>query len=86
MGIDRREDNYLGFIDNVSVDKQSKDIISSLQYVNQNRTGWRNNLLLKQRIKRFDNSVDNLNYLLGRIKLSYKKPDRPIYFELNAST
>ena len=48
VGIDRREDNYLGFIDNVSVDKQSKDIISSLQYVNQNRTGWRNNLLLKQ--------------------------------------
>ena len=86
LGIDRREDNYLASIDNESVDKHSEDLISSLQYVNQNRTGWRNNLILKQRIKRFDNSVDNLNYLLGRIKLSYKKPERPLYFELNAST
>ena len=27
-----------------------------------------------------------MDYVLGRIKLSYKRPDRPIYFELNTST
>lgn len=86
VGIDRRQDSYPASLENESMDKKSEDLIASIQYLNQSRIGWRNNLILKQRLKKLDNSTTSLSYLLGRIKLSYKKPDRPVQLEMNAST
>ena len=86
VGIDRRQDSYPASLENESMDKKSEDLIASIQYLNQSRIGWRNNLILKQRLKKLDNSATSLSYLLGRIKLSYKKPDRPVQLEMNAST
>ena len=86
VGIDSRKDIVNAKVINDAEGQYSEDLISSFQYVNQSRIGWRNNLIFKKRIKRYDNASGDLDYVLGRIKLSYKRPDRPIYFELNTST
>ncbi len=86
LGIDSRKDIDNAKLLNDADVQNSDDIISSFQYINQNRIGWRNNLIIKKRIKSYDNTSDDLDYVLGKIKLSYKKPGDPIYFELNTST
>ena len=86
IGFDRRKDSYSVFSDNLPIEKQSEDLISSIQYLNQNRKGWRNRIILKQRFKQLGDSEPSLKYLLGRVKLFYKNPESPIQFEMNTST
>jgi len=86
LGIDKREDNYNNLLGPNLIDNHSEDLISSFQYINQNRSGLRSDIVLKRRIKNIDESINNLDYVLGRIKLSYKKADSPTQFEMSFST
>ena len=61
------------------IDNPSEDLISSFQYTNQNRSGWRSDIVLKRRIKKIDESINDLNYVLGRMKLSYNKIHEYVY-------
>ena len=83
LGIDKRKDKTVYQLND---NQYSEDFITSLQYNNQNRLGWKNNIILKKRIKKYGEELDNLDYVLGRMKMSYKRPSSPIYFELNTST
>ena len=62
----------------------SNDIVSSLKYINQNKNGWRNSIVLKKRLKDVNNT--KLNYLLGSINLNYFNSNQPIKYELKTST
>ena len=86
VGIESRKDEGNYMLYNNTDGQYSEDLISSFEYINQSRIGWRNNLIIKKRIKKYDNAMDDLDYVLGRIKLSYKRPNGPVYFELNSST
>ena len=86
FGIDKREDNYQNLLGSNFINSYSEDLISSLQLTNQNRSGWKSDIVLKRRIKNIDKSINDLDYVLGRMKLSYKKADSPAQFEMNFST
>ena len=86
LGVDKRQDNYQNLLESNLIDNPSEDLISSFQYTNQNRSGWRSDIVLKRRIKKIDESINDLDYVLGRMKLSYKKADSPAQFEMNFST
>ena len=86
LGVDKRQDNYQDHLESNLIDNPSEDLISFFQYTNQNRSGWRSDIVLKRRIKKIDESINDLDYVLGRMKLSYKKADSPAQFEMNFST
>ena len=86
FGIDKRLDNYQSLLESNLIDNHSEDLISSFKYANQNRSGWRSDIVLKRRIKKIDQSINDLDYVLGRMKLFYKKAESPAQFEMNFST
>lgn len=84
VSLENRKDNYKSNIPNNRSTVGTDDIISSLQYINQQQNGWRNNIILKKRLQDVNNT--RLNYLLGSIKINYFKSNQPINYELKTST
>ena len=84
LSIENRNDRYKHSFQNDSA-LTSNDFLSSLQYQDQKRIGWRKNITVKKRLKKNEN-IGDLNYLLGSVKLSFNKPSNPFVYEINTKT
>ena len=58
------------------------DITGYFDYSQRSKNGWRKNIIIKHRSKTIDDQSSNLNYLLGRLHLSFRMPLHPIIWEL----
>ena len=65
--------------------EKSKDFLSSIQFIDKNSNGWRKNITLTKRFKNKTNK-EQLNYLLGSMKLSFKERSSPFEVDINATT
>ena len=72
--------------DIVSGQKNSEDLIASIEYLIKGVNGWKNNLTLNHRSKTYVNNNQSLRYLLGRVKISFRKEDSPFEYDMNTSS
>lgn len=84
ISLENKKDTFDSGLQDDKTFLSSNDIVSSLKYINQNKKGWRNSIVLKKRLKDVNNT--KLNYLLGSINLNYFKSNQPIKYELKTST
>ncbi len=84
LSITNRDDEYKNesIIDKI---EKSKDFLSSVQYIDKNLNGWRKNITLTKRLKNKTNS-EQLDYLLGSLKLNFRDQGSPFEFDFNATT
>ena len=84
LSITNRDDEYKNepIIDKI---EKSKDFLSSVHYIDKNLNGWRKNITLTKRLKNKTNS-EQLDYLLGSLKLNFRDRGSPFEFDFNATT
>ena len=70
----------------VSGQKNSEDLITSIEYLIKGANGWKNNLTLNHRSKTYFKSSQSLRYLLGKVKISYRKEGSPFEYDMNTSS
>ena len=65
--------------------EKSKDVLSSIQLIDKNSNRWRKNITLTKRLKNKTNS-EQLDYLLGSLKLNFRDRGSPFEFNFNVTT
>ncbi len=83
-GVNLREDEkqYL----NQSLPTSSKDLIGFINLKSKITNGWKKDIIYKKRIKTIDNELEDFNYSLSRIFLSYRELHHPVNWEITAKT
>jgi len=76
--IEMRENKINTDSTEISFIDESKDMIGSVSYRTDIKNDWTNDISFKKRIKTYTGNEPNLNYLLSRIKITYKNDDSPL--------
>ena len=84
FSITNRDDEYKNesLIEKI---EKSKDFLSTIQFTDKNSNRWRKNITLTKRLKNKTNN-EQLDYLLGSLKLNFRDRGSPFEFDFNATT
>ena len=84
FSITNRDDEYKNesLIEKI---EKSKDFLSTIQFIDKNSNRWRKNITLTRRLKNKTNN-EQLDYLLGSLKLNFRDRGSPFEFDFNATT
>ena len=84
FSITNRDDEYKNesLIEKI---EKSKDFLSTIQFTDKNSNRWRKNITLTRRLKNKTNN-EQLDYLLGSLKLNFRDRGSPFEFDFNATT
>jgi len=81
-GIDLRKDE--SFQDSLSWKTDSDDFIGFMNYRSESRSGWKQDIIFKKRVKSFEENITTTDYSLAKILLGFKQNHNPIQWELQA--
>ncbi len=81
-GLDRRENETF-----VSAwENESNDIIGFMNYKSKSKNGWNQNIIIKKRVKSFENNIKSYDYALAKIFIAYSEFLHPVNWELQLKT
>jgi len=83
-GINFREDEKHNL--NQSLPILSEDLIGFVNLKSKMSKGWKKDIIYKKRIKKINNNLEDFNYSLSRVFLSYNDSNHPINWEITAKT
>ncbi|MBT6981586.1 MAG: hypothetical protein HOA05_05025 [Candidatus Marinimicrobia bacterium] len=83
-GIDLRKDE--SFQDSLLWETDSDDFIGFMNYRSESRSGWKQDIIFKKRVKSFEDNSTTTDYSLAKVLLGFKQDHKPIQWELQAKT
>ena len=83
-GIDHRKDEQ--YRDAQSWETISQDFIGYFNLKSRSKSGWKQDIVFKKRVKSIETNKSTFDYSLARIVLSYRQPQKPISWEIKAKT
>ena len=83
-GIDLRKDE--SFQDSLSWKTDSDDFIGFMNYKSESRSGWKQDIIFKKRVKSFNDNITTTDYSLAKVLLGFERDHKPIRWELQAKT
>ena len=83
-GIDLRKDE--SFQNSLSWKTDSDDFIGFMNYRSESRSGWKQDIIFKKRVKSVEMDGSTFDYSLARISISYRQPQKPVSWELKTKT
>jgi hypothetical protein len=83
-GIDLRKDE--SFYENASWQTVSNDTIGFMNYRSESRSGWKQDIIFKKRLKAFNEDRTTHDYSLAKVLIGYDQHHKPIRWEFQAKT
>jgi len=83
-GVDLRKDET--FYENASWQTVSDDFIGFMNYRSESRSGWKQDVIFKKRVKAFNEDRTTLDYSLAKVLIGYDQHHKPIRWEFQAKT
>ena len=83
-GIDLRKDE--SFQESLAWKTDSDDFIGFMNYRSESRSGWKQDIIFKKRVKSFEDNSTTTDYSLAKVLLGFKQDHKPIQWEFQAKT
>ncbi len=83
-GIHLRQDEFYG--ETQSWESASRDFIGFFNLKSRSKSGWKQDIVFKKRVKSIETNKSTFDYSLARIVLSYRQTQKPISWEIKAKT